>query len=53
LELFGEELVAIDGSKFGAVNIPKRNFTEKKLRRMLKEVEVSITFRSWSITRGL
>jgi transposase len=31
LELFGGELVAIDGSKFGAVNSPKRNFTEKSL----------------------
>ena len=39
LELFGGELVAIDGSKFGAVNSPKRNFTEKKLRRMIKEID--------------
>jgi transposase len=42
LELFGGELVAIDGSKFGAVNSPKRNFTEKKLRRMIKEIDAKI-----------
>jgi transposase len=42
LELFGGELVAIDGSKFGAVNSPKRNFTEKKLRRMIKEIDGKI-----------
>jgi transposase len=40
--LFGGELVAIDGSKFGAVNSPKRNFTEKKLRRMIREIEDKI-----------
>src|SRR5499426_1896288 len=42
LELFGGELVAIDGSKFGAVNSPKRNFTEKKLRRMIQEIDAKI-----------
>jgi transposase len=42
LELFGGELVAIDGSKFRAVNSPKRNFTEKKLRRMLTEIDGKI-----------
>jgi transposase len=42
LELFGGELVAIDGSKFGAVNSPKRNFTEKKLRRMIGEIDDKI-----------
>ena len=42
LELFGGELVAIDGSKFGAVNNPKRNFSEKKLRRMIHEIDGKI-----------
>jgi transposase len=42
LELFGRELVAIDGSKFRAVNSPKRNFTEKKLRRVIKEIDGKI-----------
>jgi transposase len=42
LELFGGELVAIDGSKFQAVNSPKRNFTEKKLRRMIQEIDGKI-----------
>jgi transposase len=42
LELFGGELVAIDGSKFGAVNNPKRNFTENKLKRMIREIDGKI-----------
>jgi transposase len=42
LELFGGELVAIDGSKFGAVNSAKRNFTEKKLRRKIREIDDKI-----------
>ena len=42
LELFGGERVAIDGSKFGAVNSPKRNFTEKKLKRMIQEIDAKI-----------
>jgi transposase len=42
LELFGGELVAIDGSKFVAVNSPKRNFTEKKLKRMIEEIDGKI-----------
>ena len=42
LELFGGELVAIDGSKFVAVNSPKRNFTEKKLKRMIEEIDAKI-----------
>jgi transposase len=42
LELFGGELVAIDGSKFRAVNSSKRNFTQKKLRRVIKETECKI-----------
>ena len=42
LELFGGELVAIDGSKFKAVNSPKRNFTEKKLKRMIQEIDDKI-----------
>ena len=42
LELFGGELVAVDGSKFKAVNSPKRNFTGKKLKRMIREIDVKI-----------
>ena len=42
LELFGGELVAIDGSKFKAVNSPKRNFTEKKVKRMIQEIDDKI-----------
>lgn len=31
LELFGRELIAIDGIKFGAVNSNNRSFTRKKI----------------------
>ena len=42
LELFGGELVSIDGSKFKAVNSKKRNFNEAKLKKKLKEIEEKI-----------
>ncbi len=42
LDLFGGELIAIDGSKFKAVNSKKRNFNEAKLKRKLKEIEEKI-----------
>jgi len=42
LELFGEHLVAIDGSKFKAVNNRDRNFTSAKLKRRMEEIESSI-----------
>jgi len=42
LELFGGELVAIDGSKFLAVNSRQRNFSEPKLKRVLKELDEKI-----------
>ena len=43
LELFGGELVAIDGSKFLAVNSRQRNYTPEKLRRARKEIDEKIT----------
>ena len=42
LDLFGGELVAIDGSKFHAVNSKNRNFSEAKLKRLLEEIEAKI-----------
>ncbi|MCL6473181.1 MAG: hypothetical protein K6T91_10315 [Firmicutes bacterium] len=42
LDLFGAELVAIDGSKFRASNSKKKNFTKKKLQRTIKEIEKKI-----------
>jgi transposase len=42
LGLFGENLVAIDGSKFKAVNNRDRNFTSAKLKRRMEEIESSI-----------
>lgn len=43
LGLFSENLVAIDGSKFKAVNNRDRNFTSAKLKRRMEEIESSIS----------
>ena len=42
LGLFADSLVAVDGSKFKAVNNRDRNFTSAKLARRMKEIESSI-----------
>jgi len=42
LNLFANAFVAIDGSKFKAVNNRDRNFTRAKMKRRLAEVEASI-----------
>jgi transposase len=42
LGLLGNTLVAIDGSKFKAVNNRDKNFTRAKMERRLAEVEASI-----------
>ena len=42
LDLFGHELVAIDGSKFKAVNSRDRNFNEKKLRDLIGGIDAKI-----------
>jgi transposase len=42
LGLFSEALVAIDGSKFKAVNHRDRNFTSAKLQRRMEDIESSI-----------
>jgi transposase len=42
LELFGGELVAVDGSKFKAVNSKQRNFTKAKLKKALKEIDKKV-----------
>lgn len=41
--MLGENLVAIDGSKFKAVNSRDRNFTSVKLKRHMEEIEASIS----------
>ena len=43
LNLFGGELIAIDGSKFRAVNHSSRSYTKKKLAALLKEIDDKIT----------
>lgn len=42
LDLFGSELVFIDGTKIRAVNGKDRNFTEAKLAKLLKEIDKEI-----------
>ncbi len=41
-ELFGKELVAIDGSKFRACNSKKNNYSIKKIERHIKYIEEKI-----------
>jgi E3 ubiquitin-protein ligase DOA10 len=42
LELFTDEFVAIDGSKFKAVNNRDQNFTQAKMKRRLEQIDESI-----------
>ena len=42
LGLYGKELVAVDGSKFKAVNAKDRNFTGKKLKERIARIDESI-----------
>ena len=42
LDLFGGELVAIDGSKFKAVNSTQRNFSRGKLEKKIQEMDEKI-----------
>jgi transposase len=43
LDLFSDAVVAIDGSKFKAVNSSDRNFTDAKLKRRMDEIESNIS----------
>ncbi len=42
LELFADACVAIDGSKFKAVNARDRNFTRAKMKRRKEQIEESV-----------
>src|SRR5450755_1400788 len=42
LKLFSEAIVAIDGSKFKAVNNRDKNFTDNKLKKRMAQLEESI-----------
>ncbi len=54
LELFTQAVVAIDGSKFKAVNHRDKNFTEAKMTPRQKRVEKSIArWRFVSVEHGL
>jgi transposase len=43
LNLFSDAIVAIDGSKFKAVNNRDKNFTDRKLKARMQQLEESIT----------
>jgi transposase len=42
LELFGRQLLAVDGSKFAAVNARDRNFNEKKLQELIAHADARL-----------
>jgi hypothetical protein len=42
VSLFKDAFVAIDGSKFKALNNRDRNFTEAKVKRRLEQIDESI-----------
>lgn len=42
MDLFGAELVAIDGAKFKAVNNPSRHYTRAKLTELIQKIEARI-----------
>lgn len=42
MDLFGRELIAIDGSKFKASNSNDRNYTKNKLTKLIKEIDKEI-----------
>jgi transposase len=42
MDLFGGNLVGIDGSKFRAVNSKDRNYTKKKLKAQIKQIDEDI-----------
>jgi transposase len=42
MDLVGGELVAVDGSKFKAVNSGQRNFSQKKLQKRLKQIDQKV-----------
>jgi transposase len=52
LDLFSGELVAIDGSKFKAVNAKERNFTRSKLQRLLPQIDERIEAYLQELERG-
>lgn len=41
-EMFGKELAAVDGSKFKAVNSMGRNYTRKRLEKLIKSEEAKV-----------
>ena len=41
--LYGQELVAVDGSKFKAVNSKERNFTKRKLQQLIERERAKVS----------
>ena len=43
LDLFGGELIAVDGSKFRAVNARDRSYTAPRLKKLMRDIDATIT----------
>jgi transposase len=52
LDLFGRELVAIDGTKLKAVNNPARHYDDKKLRALLSRIDAKLEEFVWAMDRA-
>jgi hypothetical protein len=53
LKLFTEGIVAIDGSKFKAVNNRDKNFTHRKMQARMEQLEESISLTASSLNSRL
>jgi len=49
VDLFSDASIAIDGSKFKAVNTRDRNFTQAKMQRRLEQIDESINRYLWQL----
>ena len=52
LGLYGKELIAVDGSKFKAVNAKEKHFNQKTLAKRIELIEkwpLSVIWRSWML----
>ena len=52
MKLFSEAIVAIDGSKFKAVNNRDKNFTDRKLKARMQQLDESIARYMTELDRG-
>jgi len=53
VDLFSDASIAIDGSKFKAVNTRDRNFTQAKMQRRLEQIDESINRYLWQLDSAI